>query len=364
MDLKSIFRQVPDPRGMQGRDYRLSSILGLIVVSLLCGRRGMRAAFFLGRGLNKRQCLALGFSNGKTPCHATLTETLRVIDAGTLADVLGAACSVESGDPRHIGIDGKSMRASKDGEGHATHVLSAFCTGLQSVLGTEASRGRGMEIPDALKLLERLDLKGKIVTGDAMFCQKSIVAKIVEKGGDYIFPVKGNQKNSRENIQTAFNEPVFPLIFFRSGHDKAHGRIERRLIDVLPAKAAGIEEDWPSVKHICRVTRSRQVRKHGAWKPSEVEVVYLIASLRAADAAPEALLRVNRGHWGIEIMHRNKDVILGEDGYTNRSDNAPRNIFSLLAFTLKILKSISSSPTRAIEQFQDDRSKALRLFTG
>ena len=125
------------------------------------------------------------------------------------------------------------MRASKDGEGHATHVLSAFCTGLQSVLGTEASRGRGMEIPDALKLLERLDLKGKIVTGDAMFCQKSIVAKIVEKGGDYIFPVKDNQKNLRENIQTAFNEPVFPLISFRSGHDKAHGRIERRLIDVL-----------------------------------------------------------------------------------------------------------------------------------
>jgi hypothetical protein len=75
-------------------------------------------------------------------------------------------------------------------------------------------------------------------------------------------------------------------------------------------------------------------------------------------------LRVNRGHWGIEIMHRNKDVILGEDSYTNRSDNAPRNIFSLLAFTLKTLKSISSSPTRAIEQFQDDRSKALRLFTG
>ena len=67
-----------------------------------------------------------------------------------------------------------------------------------------------MEIPDALKLLERLDLKGKIVTGDAIFCQKSIVAKIVEKGGDYVLPVKNNQRNLRENIETAFNEPVFP----------------------------------------------------------------------------------------------------------------------------------------------------------
>ena len=103
----------------------------------------------------------------------------------------------------------QTMRASKDGDGNATHVLSAFCAGLQSILGNEASRGKGMEIPDALKLLDRLDLKGRIVTGDAMFCQKSIVAKIVEKGGDYVLPVKDNQKNLRENIQTAFDEPVF-----------------------------------------------------------------------------------------------------------------------------------------------------------
>jgi hypothetical protein len=67
--------------------------------------------------------------------------------------------------------------------------------------------------------------------------------------------------------------------------------------------------------------------------------------------SPEALLSANRGHWGIEIMHRNKDVILREDGYTNRSDEAPRNIFSLIGFALKILKSASPSPTRAIEQF-------------
>ena len=138
--------------------------------------------------MNKRQRLALGFMNGKTPCHTTLIEILRAIDGRALADALGAVCQVEAGDQRHIAIDGKTMRASKDGDGNATHVLSAFCAGLQSILGNEASRGKGMEIPDALKLLDRLDLKGRIVTGDAMFCQKSIVAK----------------------IQTAFDEPVFP----------------------------------------------------------------------------------------------------------------------------------------------------------
>src|SRR5271157_179400 len=64
----------------------------------------------------------------------------------------------------------------------------------------------------ALKLLERLDLRGKIVTGDAIFCQKSIAAKIVERGGDYVFPVKDNQKTLRQDIETAFNEPVFPPV--------------------------------------------------------------------------------------------------------------------------------------------------------
>ena len=93
-----------------------------------------------------------------------------------------------------------------------SNVLSAFCSSLQTVLGHEASRSKGLEIPDALKLLERLDLRGKIVTGDAIFCQKSIAAKIVERGGDYVFPVKDNQKTLRQDIETAFNEPVFPPV--------------------------------------------------------------------------------------------------------------------------------------------------------
>ena len=115
MNLRAVLQQVPDPRGKQGQDYRLWSILSLIAVSLLCGRRGLRAAFFLGRSLNKRQRSALGFVTGKTPCHATLTETLRAIDGCALADALGTVCLVEGKDQRHIAIDGTTMRASKDG---------------------------------------------------------------------------------------------------------------------------------------------------------------------------------------------------------------------------------------------------------
>jgi hypothetical protein len=169
LQLKAILQRVPDPRGKQGQDYKLWSILGLIILSPLCGRRGMKAAFVLGRSLTRRQKARLGFVRGKSPCHATLTETLRVIDAQALADVLGSLGLQQSGGAQHIAIDGKTMRASKDSNGRAEHVLSAFCGDLQTVLGHEASRGKGLEIPDALKLLERLDVKGKIVTGDAIF---------------------------------------------------------------------------------------------------------------------------------------------------------------------------------------------------
>jgi hypothetical protein len=91
---------------------------------------------------------------------------------------------VDGEDARHIAIDGKSLRASKDENDKAIHCLTAFCCGNREVLGQTASRGTGMEIPDALKLLEKLDLPGKVVTGDAMFCQKAICKTVIDGGGD------------------------------------------------------------------------------------------------------------------------------------------------------------------------------------
>lgn len=153
----------------------------------------------------------------------------------------------------------------------------------------------------------------------------------------------------------------FPLTSHEDDIEKAHGRIEQRVIDVLPAQAAGLDEEWPTAKQICRVTRQRWRKIGGEWKASP-EVVYLITSLEAHDASPKALLQFNRKHWGIEIMHRDKDVFLGEDSYTNRLGNAPRNIFTMTAFALKIFKSVAKSTTRAIEHFQDDRNRAIRIF--
>lgn len=208
--LKDVLMQVTDFRKKRGQSYELWALLALIVVGFLCGRQGLMAVHRMGRALPEEQRRQLGFRR-KMPCHATLTETIRAVDADELAVLLGRV--VVMGDDethRHIAIDGKTMVASKNSEGRAVHCVSAFCHALQHVVDHTASRGKGLEIPDALKLLERIDLKGKIVTGDAMFCQKILAEKIVERGGAYVFPVKKNQRTLRDDLQAAFEEPVFP----------------------------------------------------------------------------------------------------------------------------------------------------------
>ena len=183
--LKKILRQIPDPRGKQGRLHPLHALLGLILLSLLSGRKGMKAAHRLGRSLSKRQLRGLGFRPGmESPCHATLTQLLRILDPDEMARIFSQLTArpleyVPSNN--QIAIDGKTLRGSKDADGKAVHVLSAFCSELEQTVGHTCSRGTGFEIPDAIKLLDIIDLGGQLVTGDAIFSQREITEKIVKK---------------------------------------------------------------------------------------------------------------------------------------------------------------------------------------
>ena len=372
ISVRSVLREVPDSRGKKGQLHRLEAILGLILLSMLSGRKGMKAAFHLGRSLSGKQLDRLGVRRDrKSPCHATLTETLRGLDPDEMARVfsrftLETPCNEASEvTASQIAIDGKTLRGSKDNEGKAEHVLSAFCAALEQSVGHTSSRGKGREIPDALRLLETIDLEGMVVTGDAIFCQKSITSRIVEKNGDYLFPVKGNQKDLREEIETACREPVFPLTEWQDPPRTGHGRIELRHIDLLPAEALcdHMRSLWPSVRTIARITRKREhVRVGNIVKTeTETETAYLITSLLQPN--PKHILNLNRNHWRIETMHRDKDVTLGEDRYTNRSGHAPSNIFTLTSAARTLLKRISSSPTRAIKMVQDNRQNAIRFLS-
>ena len=274
MQLKTILQQVSDPCGKQGQDYKLWSILGLIILSLLCRRRGMKAAFVLGRSLSRRQGSAelcprnIAVSRDADGDHAGH----RRAGAGRCA---GLVVSGKSASARHIAIDGKTMRASKDREGKAEHVLSAFCCDLQTIVGHEASRGKGLEIPDALKLLERLVLTGKIVTGMRSSARNRLPPRSSSVAATTSFRSKTIRRCCARIFKRLSTSRFFPLCSWDSGIEKAHRRIERRVIDVLPAEAAGIEREWPTVRRICRVRRWRQIKKNGEWQPPQHEVVQI-----------------------------------------------------------------------------------------
>jgi predicted transposase YbfD/YdcC len=111
-----------------------------------------------------------------------------------------------------------------------------------------------------------VDLKDKVVTGDAVFCRKSICVLAVSKGGEDVFPVTGNQPSLEADIETAFTLPVLPVESHDSGYEKGHGRIERRTIDVLPAEAVGpVAMDWPK---LARSAASPSAASPSAASPS------------------------------------------------------------------------------------------------
>ncbi len=122
-----------------------------------------------------------------------------------------------------------------------------------------------------------------------------------------------------------------------------------------------MQANWPTIRCIAKITRYREHLRGGILTKKETGITYLISSLK--DPEPEGILGLNRNHWLIEIMHRDKDVTLGEDRYTNRLDHAPRNIFTLISATLTLLKKIGKSPTRAIEKVQDNRNTAISFLT-
>jgi hypothetical protein len=198
-------KKLKDHRGYQGRDHQLWSIVLLVILGKLCGEVSLAGVQRFGRLLSQKQKEKLGFVKHNTPALGTITETMKAINGAELQQIL-SGCMVGKQPMGTLSIDGKTLQGSKSHEHPATHCVSVFCHELTAVVGQVASQGKGLEIPDAFRLLDSIDLKGIIVMGDAMFTQTSITQTIVEKGGDYVLPVKNNQKNLKEALEMVLKD--------------------------------------------------------------------------------------------------------------------------------------------------------------
>lgn len=204
LSISAVLSQIPDPRVLGLVDHPLSALLRLILLGKLCGRQTMKAAWRMGRNMSPEELKKLGFTKGKAPAYTTITETIKQVDY-TQMQLVFASCvrsfSVEN--EEHIAVDGKVLCGSKNDDLPAVKLLSAFSSRLRGVVGEIKVESGFNEISAMLDLLEKMDVDGMIITGDAAFAQKNICCKVVEKKADFVFTVKDNQKALKNIINSA-----------------------------------------------------------------------------------------------------------------------------------------------------------------
>lgn len=193
--LWDVLKQVPDFRSRHGRRYPLEAILALGIAAMLCGYNTYGAMADWGKNYGAELATALGFKTGRTPSVGTLFTVFSKVDKASLhrvlfawnEQVLEALPPPDSEPEREVlkatSVDGKALRGSAKQQALDPHILSAVRHGLGLTLGQEAVSTKENEIPAMKRLLDRLIIKGEVLTMDALLTQKEIARKIVGKGG-------------------------------------------------------------------------------------------------------------------------------------------------------------------------------------
>jgi len=294
------------------------------------------------------------------PSHDTFNRIFSTVKPTTLQAVLLPWLLERRGLPGDwIHLDGKTMRRTRrnsKGLG-ALHVVSAWAGQTGLTLGQVAVDAKSNEITAMPQLLELLDLRQKIVTIDAMGCQKEIAKIIVEGGGDFIFSVKDNQPNMHADMQASFaaaeNGPTSsPRKYTTENRD--HGRHERRTVQVLPAAdylSASQLAAWLGLLTLVMVVRVVTCQATGV---TTTEVSYFISSLRPNARRIGAAIR---GHWSIENgLHWVLDVVFREDARRLYDRTAAENAAFMNRLALSMLRGDSDKGSLKVKRKRAGRN--------
>jgi len=347
--LAAAFARVPDPRRLKSVTYPLPALLTLAVAAILANHLSVLAIAEWGARQTPEVLHALGFPTGRTPCQSTLQRLFGKLDGSALSAALSVhfappavAVPAAPGALQGVAVDGKAQRGRLPFQvgGCPVHALTAFCHTQGVVLahepiaqGTDKAEA---ELTVAPALLARVAWPGRVLTGDALFCQRNLCRQVREAGGDYLLLVKENQPQLLADIRLLF-EPLpgsLPLLDRRetTQHARGHGRTQEERHLVASTDLTDYL-DWPGVAQVFRLRRT--------WseKGQRKEVVqYGLTSLAPQIAPPERLLELKRGHWQIENrLHRIKDVALGEDASLIHCGQGPTVMALLREAALSLL---------------------------
>jgi predicted transposase YbfD/YdcC len=326
MDFLDIFGQLDDPRIERKKLHPMPEILLLTLCAVICGAESWDDIEMFGKSKLDFLRQYLPYEHG-IPSDDTVRRFFRAIDTTQFqrlfVEWIRLWLSPEVAG-KVVAIDGKTLRGSHDSGQSPIHLVSAFASEARIVLGQVKTSEKSNEITAIPELLKWLDVRGAIVTIDAMGCQKAIAENIIDKGGDYLLALKGNQSGLHDDVRLHFEQPA-PSSLARMTRsesvDKGHGRIEVRQCRVS-TDIDWLRERHPEWKNLGSIIAIDSERLIGETTSRETR--YFISS--SLTSAPQMLAAV-RLHWGIENqLHWVLDMSFGEDQSRIRKDNAPTNV--------------------------------------
>jgi len=346
ISLSEALEGIEDTRREQSVMYPLIEILKIVLLGVMCGATSYIKIEMFGKSKEKWLKKYLRLEYG-IPDACTLRNVIKEIDTKKLHEIFVEWMKeIAKNIFGIIAIDGKEARRTKDKTKKPLHVVSAFSHEFGLVLGQLACEEKSNEITAIPKLLEMLEIKGCIVTIDAMGTQTEIADKIIEKGADYCLSLKENQGNLYNDVKLYMETEIFTDDrrflagngqYYRDIDKKGQGRIEKREYFVCN-DVSWIEyaDKWRNLSGfgVCVST----VEQDGKISISFNYSIYSVQNMTAREFA-----MCKRGHWSVEnSLHWVLDMVFREDESRARTDNSAENLNVFRQMAFNILKSETS----------------------
>ncbi len=365
--LAAVFGSIEDPRDNRGKRHKLLDIFILTVFGLLWGHTDFTNMAIELKYYEVYFTELLGLASG-IPSHDTFSAAFSIINPAEFLEcfiqwIVDLTCP----EGKHVAIDGKAVRAAceKVYRKKVPILINALMVDTGICIGQLRVETKTNEIKGIPELLDWLDLRGAVVTTDAIGCQKEITKILLGKGADFVLPVKDNQANLHHDIKLEMDTiiaqqqleasaakkyaekgitiamPFTDMLGIHQEFDQGHSRIERRTYYVCNDAPHVFKEDWPDVAAVGMAVRERLVIHRGEdgeitdEEPTVETETYIIS--RPMNA--EEFACFSRHHWAIEnSLHWVLDDALREDRCTARKGNATENIGLMRKIVYNLLK--------------------------
>lgn len=332
-DIIMRFSVIEDSRHSGYVVHKLEHILTIVMCAVLCGLDKLDEIMTYQE--NNHENLRKDFGIEKFPSKSTFSRVLSMVDGKAVGEVILQAMRdkiVSRGSV--IAVDGKAIRSTgeKDKPHSALQIISAYLTENGVTLGQESIHEKTNEIPIFQQMLDYLDVQGKVITADAMHCQRETCRKIIEKKGDYVLGLKNNQPNFYSDVSLYFSDAELSKgMKCYETLEKNKNRLERRVCRKLTDLSwLNCRDSWCGLRCVFSIERTVETENKRTQETS-----YYISSL---DESEDRLMDIVREHWKVEYMHWMLDVTFSEDSCRFISENAQKSLNSMRKCALAVHK--------------------------